>query len=380
MLKVYQTLPAIYDAAITKDRWVNALDNIGKAVSARGVMLFAVNQTEIPFSLNWSNSNYAGLEAAIAEHMEKFGDIEIKALEQVLQAPCCEPLWDTDIWPESLSALRNREDFVSVRNFAGIFRKVAFNLSDNNFLNMGVAYQFDQSLEEPPAAFLDAAKFINPHLAKAIEVNRFYFQLMEKYNAVLSVLDRVQIGVCAISSGGEAVIVNDTAQQIFDQNDGIRIDREGRVLITDQDLNEQLKHHILNSTETARGQGDAVDGLMSIRRKSNRHPFVAEVSPLRDANGEYDRGFVGAIVTLIDPENPPDISVVPLVALYGLTNAESHVATHLVKGFTITKIAEVREVTPETIKTQIKSIYGKTGVDSRLQFIRKIVSMSPPII
>ena len=40
-----------------------------------------------------------------------------------------------------------------------------------------------------------AAGFLSPHLGKSIEMNRFFYQLYERYRMVVAALDKVRLGI-----------------------------------------------------------------------------------------------------------------------------------------------------------------------------------------
>ena len=50
-----------------------------------------------------------------------------------------------------------------------------------------------------------------------------------------------------------------------------------------------------------------------------------------------------------------------------LSSAEASVAVHLSSGLTVDQIAARRGVSPETVRSQVKSIFAKTGVNSQKQ-------------
>ncbi len=54
---------------------------------------------------------------------------------------------------------------------------------------------------------------------------------------------------------------------------------------------------------------------------------------------------------------------------WGLTPAEREVAILIIKGFSVAEIAALREKSEGTIKAQNTSIYQKSGLQGRLQFV-----------
>ena len=53
-----------------------------------------------------------------------------------------------------------------------------------------------------------------------------------------------------------------------------------------------------------------------------------------------------------------------------LTNAESAVARELCVGRTLAQIARLRGVSPNTVKSQVRQIFRKLDVDSRIELVR----------
>ncbi len=99
---------------------------------------------------------------------------------------------------------------------------------------------------------------------------------------------------------------------------------------------------------------------------------------MRDVTGELDRGFAGAVVFVIDPEDTRAISTERLARLFVLSQAESEVVRAMVDGLSAAEIAELRGTTDGTVRSQIKSIYAKTGVRRRADLVRLAVSVNRP--
>jgi DNA-binding CsgD family transcriptional regulator len=87
----------------------------------------------------------------------------------------------------------------------------------------------------------------------------------------------------------------------------------------------------------------------------------------------------GALITLIDPDRVPYLRIDRFVALYNLTPAEAEVCAHIIKGFSTTDIAEMRNTTPVTAKNQASAVLAKLGVNRRLDLIRLVIRLLPPI-
>lgn len=72
-----------------------------------------------------------------------------------------------------------------------------------------------------------------------------------------------------------------------------------------------------------------------------------------------------AAMVLHEPPAPGAIVLADLRPHFGLTTAESNVATRLVNGQTVDGIAESTGVSAETVRTHVRKLYGKLDVGTR---------------
>jgi DNA-binding NarL/FixJ family response regulator len=75
---------------------------------------------------------------------------------------------------------------------------------------------------------------------------------------------------------------------------------------------------------------------------------------------------------LLKPASPP---VKLLIDLFGLTRSEGEVAAALAGGVTAEDVARTRRVSLDTVRSQIRTILGKTGA-SGLRDFERIIALS----
>ena len=85
-----------------------------------------------------------------------------------------------------------------------------------------------------------------------------------------------------------------------------------------------------------------------------------EVSHLRGAADEIEVIFIAAMVLIIDPNNPPTISLELLKTLFNLTSAKLNVAGLLLQGNTLMNVSEIKWVDIDTAKLKLK-LYMQNG-------------------
>jgi len=379
-MSIFNKLTHIYDAALSQSNWALALDQIGSAFQAKGALIYASNNFGIERIIQASNSLYNGRDDHVSEYMQRYNQYDAEAILKVFNSSKFEIIRDSDVWPNlNFQTEPLREDIQFVINTFGVKRRLGINISPNAAWSAGLVLQFDSSQKTFNEKHLTDTNWINRHLSKALEINRFYFQLQEQYNAILSVLDRVEIGICVVDAKGNVVISNHQAREYFSYKNGIYENRYGIIECNNNAPSRQIHDYIAKVSATASGLNNISELTMVIPKRFGDVSYLIEISPLRDVNSEYERSFSGCIITIIDPENPPKLSVEPITELYGFTNAESEVVNLLVSGNTIENIADIRGVAPDTVKNQCKSAYSKSGVKNRTQLIKKMISLTPPI-
>lgn len=372
-------IPKLYDAAMSSTHWTQALNAVCSNLPVRGAMLYAMGNGATPYSVNTSNSIYHGLERKIAEYVKLYGHYDAQAVDFLMAHARCSPVRDTDIWPD-LEELQNREDIVYTREELGIYRRVSFNISASPFQQAFVIFQFDKSLKNLSELTISNATILAPHLAKVLEISQFYAPLRYRYKAVLSVLNRMNVGICICSVTGECIVVNDMANRLFEEKDSLWLSNNRRVKCIASEKTSQIQGLIQKCSQTADGTANFSGAEISLKKKSGGDPVLLLLTPLRDVEQVIDRNFSGCMLMIVDPAHPVTFDVSPLVQVFGWTLAETDIAGHLMTGLSIDAIADNRSVAPITIRNQIKSLYHKMGVCGRHEFTWKTMQYNPPII
>jgi DNA-binding CsgD family transcriptional regulator len=118
-----------------------------------------------------------------------------------------------------------------------------------------------------------------------------------------------------------------------------------------------------------------VDGAMLISRPSGRRPYVVLASPLRAGQRRVDDRQPAVVVFASDPERTPEFPPARLSRLYGLTPAEAQLALQVAGGHDLREIAATSKRTMNTVRTQLKQVFHKTGVKRQAQLMRLVLQI-----
>ena len=116
-----------------------------------------------------------------------------------------------------------------------------------------------------------------------------------------------------------------------------------------------------------------------IRANVEAGAAVLHVIPISGQSSELFDGAFGMVV--ITPISSPDIPNSTLLqALFDLTPAETRVARGIAEGLRLKELARNHGVTLETVRSQIKGIFAKTGTSGQSELAALLASLpkSPP--
>lgn len=368
-----------YDCALDIDHWEYALDQLAHGAEARAAALLIHEHGEIPYQVNKVSEIYREFLGSpdgkifvseLTKHERDEWDV-------VATLPRFEFVRDDQLGT-SLEELDKRPDVVMLRKKTGVKRRIGFRLNDNSGWFDAITLGF--STQASVGEALPIVRETQPHLAKAIELTRTFALLKAKYQAILSVLDRLAIGIAIVHPSAEVVVANERAQDIFKKKDGLWIDRFNRLTAFDHDTNNELRSAIQMVSLTANGEANQPEKLLKIRRRSGNAELIVDVAPLGGSGGDFGQSLRGGIAFISDLDDPPAFETSRFAHLYGLTAAETEVMDMVLLGDSAPVVSEKRSTSINTAKNQIKAVMAKTGCNSRAMLFRKIARTLPPIL
>jgi DNA-binding CsgD family transcriptional regulator len=197
-------------------------------------------------------------------------------------------------------------------------------------------------------------------------------------SAVLeTALDMLPTAVIFLGAKGEVVLMNRSASALIAEKDGLLATRDG--LCAERESESALLGKTVHgAASTSNRNGFSVGGTSLISRRT-RAPLQVLVSPIRNSTLKPLQP-ISAVAFVVDPckqQRPgPDI----LHALFGLTPAECRVALLLGDGHPPKQIAGKLGVSIDTVRSQMKSIFGKTNVKRQSELVRLLLNNSVPAI
>jgi len=183
--------------------------------------------------------------------------------------------------------------------------------------------------------------------------------------------------VALIGRDGRVLGLNDSFEKLV--GDGLQL-KQGRLASAWLDADRGLGAAISLAVSGGVSPGKLLDPVV-LPREVGRRPIIARILPIETAHA--GRPEIVAIVTLTDLEAPhayPDEAL--LRAAFGLTPAEARLAAQIAVGRTLREISEIESRARETLRTTLKSLFGKLRVSrqSEIALLLSKVAHTTPVL
>lgn len=216
-------------------------------------------------------------------------------------------------------------------------------------------------------------RVLTPHLQRALELHNRVQRLEEKVSAAWDALDRLPQGVILLDAKQRPVFVNTAAQTLLAAGDGLKLGPDGMCALVPSEQ-RQLARLLAGAVATGNGEGTQSGGTCQISRDRSSRPVLMFVTPLRTNTVRIGPTAPVAGVFLSDPERGPRADAEITASLFGLTRAEARLSAKLASGKTLEEAAEELCVSLLTVRSQLKSIFGKTATSRQSELVRLLIS------
>ncbi|RZO83211.1 MAG: helix-turn-helix transcriptional regulator [Oceanococcus sp.] len=214
-----------------------------------------------------------------------------------------------------------------------------------------------------------------PHMERAIRLHARLDTLECERQLYSGAVNRLLLGIAYFNHEGSIVHLNDEAQRILADRDGVS--RSGKGLAaSSRSENQELQRLITEAvsgsvTETGPGLAEA----MSVTRPSGRSQIGIVVRSIPFGEFSESKHRPAAVVYLRDPDTSPAQPSQEVVRrVFGLTRMEANLAILLAEGNTLDEAAEKLNVRRNTARTHLRSIFGKTGVTRQTMLVRMLLN------
>lgn len=214
----------------------------------------------------------------------------------------------------------------------------------------------------------ELAQTLIPHIKRALKINKQLIELQEERDSVVSVLEGLPIGILLVKNDAKIVSMNSFARQLLDDNNLIADDNDYFKCL--DPLSNKMMGELIHKATLDDNQES---NTFSIKNEENKNVYSLYVLPARS---ELVEGLSGNVCTIFiaTAEASKTLSSQSLKDVYGLSAAEIRIAQHLVEGKTLEEATEEFHVSLHTVKSQLKSVFAKTGTTRQAELVGELLS------
>jgi DNA-binding CsgD family transcriptional regulator len=189
---------------------------------------------------------------------------------------------------------------------------------------------------------------------------------------VAQTLEALADAVFILGHGGRIRHLNRAAERLLSQAD-VLTSHGGRLTARHSEASGELQRLVVLAT---RPMGLRCGGSMSLGSIGSRFPLAVRVAPISARLLPIFDPPPSALVTVTDLEAWLQTPEEDLRRLFGLTLAESRTAAAVFDGLSLPQAAERFGVSANTVRTQLKLVFNKTGVTRQADLVKLMMRLS----
>jgi DNA-binding CsgD family transcriptional regulator len=364
-------IPEIYEATIDPSHWDYVVSMIAKLTRSRLACLYYKNK-EMDFA-----STIAQYGMPDDQRMN-FGD-QCESLDNMFcnrGSSASENTQCTQFYPGSNGVMQpDSKIYQQWMKPNGLFHVGGAQFVDSGSHKAGIAILRDEAAGVWSEGELRVINEILPHLKRALNIHSEFTHLRLRQDALLMGLDRLVIGLILYDHHAKPVYINPTAKAIINQHPALQM-QDGDLLLINPEDEKHLRRTIIHTAEIDPDDSWKQSVAIGISHPDVEAPLPLLVTPMHAHLITSDLDYEGARVAvfLSDPNLQQPISIDSLVSVYNLTPSEAQVAISLANGHSIDKIASSSNHSAHTIRSQLKSVFRKTGVSRQSELIKLLLT------
>lgn len=210
-----------------------------------------------------------------------------------------------------------------------------------------------------------------PHVERALDLHRDLIQNRGRPEEIESWLSLVKVPVLLLDEKFNCCVHNAAAKQFFASQQVVRLENDS-LEFDDPVAARQVGFHSIRAVQESMGEAKAELKILQLLL-DNQLPTTFVFMPLEEQL-ESPLAAAGALIFIYQSEFTQALNFEPLQALFGLTTAELKVCSLLARGLSVQDIADKQSKSKETVRSQLKQVFSKTGTGSQAELVLSLLT------
>jgi DNA-binding CsgD family transcriptional regulator len=236
-------------------------------------------------------------------------------------------------------------------------------------------WAFSRSRDQPKFSRreLDFLEMLLPHAEQALALHNHIDRLGVFADIAHEQLTQSGHGLVLLNEDGNVTYLNRVAARLVGEGGAVS-SVDGKLRLADTAAAERFDELVRVCTSAAQSNTILAGGSVPVPREGES-PVAVTVMPYRRKESFPTLVAVGGrvVVTLFDPDRPRLDTRTMLREMYRLSETEAEVCWRLGNGETLEEIALEMSSTRETVRSQLKRVFTKTGTNRQSDLVRLVL-------
>jgi len=341
----------IYEAAIVPEKWQSVLDRLAQMADAEGTLLFAAG----PGMPRWLSSR--AIQGVMEEWIGSKWYLDNPRGQRLV--PIDEPRFLTDLDALTIEEMDASDFYTELLRPRGLGWCVGTSVRAPSGDTLVFSIEKAHKKGPVPRSVTEQLDDLRPHLARSSILSARLG--LDRAKSTIATLEAVGLPAAALAPTGRVVSAN---AGFLACESRVRIGAGNMVQFASEPAQALLMEAVSNVARSQNGFGRSIP----VRATQTGPAFVAHVVPLRGGGLDVFTGALSIVfITSIVPSTSPPPPL--LQALFDLTPAEARMASQITEGKSIEQISSATGVAQNTIRTHLKSVFQKTGVQRQAELV-----------
>lgn len=359
----------IHGAAIGDMTWGHALESVCDFLGARAADLNMFDAHSLDYLAFHPARVDPFVLTYIADYMSDVGNENPRVAQLYLPMPEGRIVADSDIWTKrELGRMPFFADFLQPWGTFDSLNAWVRRATDGSPL-IALAIHYRKQDCPPQAEHRQRLAILLPHIRRACATAERLDDALLRVAELEQAIEHAREPMVLLDENARVLHANTKAMAILKREKGMYLARDETLHFRSMAHQDALRAALqrCRPAATALQDSDSAPSARIVISQGTGAPLVLTIQPLPKARRHRSAAVAALFIHMSEAVALDEVN--SLREAYGLTPAEIQVVCGLVNGASLKKLALQREISYETVRSQLRQIFAKTGTNRQAALV-----------